>query len=357
MTALNWLGVAPVVVALLGSSANAQTTTADKSLLRAAALGWADYETAARARTVRVRAVTRLERLGAEPKEATNAAVVRGNGRCVSLERSAGDDWGGDPDAKSWEGKIVGPEYEFVVQRPPGGSGWALTGVTSLKPEATKRETLPSGQLHLQDRIEGEYLLQAVSVDDVLVSRLINRPCCRTDRFTALPDGSVEWQFTCDVSKRPHGMRLVQSGRAVFDPGRNWVIREYALSNGDGAGGVATVRRTLSYKPAPDGRPIPDEVRTVVTDRNPGAILSFTQRHDVVPQMKPLSDDVFTLIAYGLPESARNQGNLQLLIANNLGTPLPAPTHWYWWLLTAGIGLTTLGAVLLAMRRRVNAPH
>jgi hypothetical protein len=358
------LGVAAAIGAAL-LPVRAQPPQPGGDLLAAARRGWEDYEKAARTWSFRVKYDWTIVD-GDREKSSVDEILVRGNGRCFSIERTDWANWSRTPETKTRFCQVVGPDYQFEARRAPGGSGWALTSVISHADmrRAIANKEVPADQRTARDDIETQFLLIAVAVDNQLASRLIGHAGCRTERFAPVspePGALVEWRFTVDQAKRPREMRQVESGRVLFDPSNRWVISEYRTNNRNGRGGISTIHTRLTYQPGPGGYPAPTEMRSELVTDDQSYRTKGAAQFELVPQKAPLGDKEFTLSAYGLPEEARAPGP-ELFVPRDAppgtqSTAEPTGTGWYFLLVAVGIALVVTALVIRFWqgRRRGNA--
>ncbi len=339
-------------------ASDAQTLQPGGDLLAAARRAWEDYAAVARHWSFRVRKDWNSTVRAAGKRSTVNEILVRGNGRCIALEQTDPLVSGRKPETKPWVCKVLGPEYEFEARRSHGGAGWALTSVLeyTAAQQAVARGDLPADRWTMRDQIESEFLLIAVAVDQLLASRLIGHPCCRTERFapvSAEAGAAVEWRFTVDDAKVPYQVHRLKSGRVLLDPNQRWVIRESQTNTVNGTGGITTIRRKRTYKAGPGGYPIPDEVDVefVADDKS---IAKGLYRFELVPPKTPLQDKDFTLSAYGIPEAARAQtsvGRASVALGSQTQSE-PWNTGWYFPLVLVGVALIGVALVIRMVRAR-----
>ena len=328
-------------LSLCGSAASQLSTPTESSARRA----WEDYENVARMWSYRIHREWSTLQKGKYPDNTgDSSAVVRSNGRCVSIEETSPS----DPQAR--ECRVINSKYQFRARQARGTKGWGLTGVGdhhSIKSGAFDR-------LSMRDNIETGSVFAPVSFESMPVRRLMDHPCCRTTSFAQTADG-VEWLFTIDHDKRPDGMRLVNSGRILFDNARHWVIKESMTENPNGAAGITTIRQTISYLPGPNDYPIIKEINGIMESDDKTYQVKLHTTFEIVSPAQPPADSEFTLTAYGIPEAALNTTSLAKMAYNeHLGAPAIAQapaTRWYWWLMMVAGALVVIGAVLFGIGR------
>jgi hypothetical protein len=353
------LGLAALVGLVLVPASDAQAPQPGRDLLAQARRAWADYEAVARHWSFRVRRDWTDTDGNRGRRSTVDEILVRGNGRCIALERSDPLPRSGKSETMPWVCKVVASEYEFEARRSHRGAGWALTSVleNADAQKAVARGDLPADRWTMRDEIESGSLLIAVAVDQLLASRLMGHACCRTERFapvSAEAGAAVEWRFTVDDAKVPYKVHRMKSGRVLFDPSQRWVIRESRTDTVNGVGGITTISRKRTYKAGPGGYPVPDEVHIEYVSDDKSYTAKGLDRFELLPPKTPLQDKDFTLTAYGIPEAARSLKTFGVLTGQPGRQTQGAPwaIGWYWPLLLVGVALIGVAVVIRIVRAR-----
>ena len=357
---MHGLLLAMAAIVLPTAEGRAQPPRAESERLVAARRNWADYERTARTWSLRSSSTntsTSSGRSATYPEE----TLVRGNGRCFSIESSDGTHATASVETNTRLCRVIGPRYNFNLSRSPGNAEWALTSVTDHRKlrEAIARGEIPADRRTIRDEIESDYLLLAVAIDNLLASQMVGHEFCRTERFAPLspaPDAPVEWRFTVDPAKRPAGMRQVESGSVLFEPANRWVVREYTINNRNGRGGISTIHRALKYQPGPGGYPVPSEKREELVSDDRSVSYASVAKIELVPQAAPPDDKEFTLSAYGLPEEAHEATAIETTSGGvapvGRQTAAEPSSGWYYWLAAAGVALVIVSVIIRYVRTR-----
>jgi hypothetical protein len=306
---------------------------------------WADYENVARLWSYKIHTDATTRDSGKTTSDAT-LAITRSNSGCASIEEASS---ASDPEAR--ECRVVNSKYQFSARRPPGGKEWALTGIME---SSAIRPPGEFGRITMRNEIETKGVLIPVSFELFTVRRLIDHPCCQTTRFAQTAEG-VEWLFDFDNAKRPERMRLVNRGRIVFDPANHWVIKELGTENPNGAGGVSTIKYTMTYEPGPNGYPVLRGRTCHLETDDKSYEVDLRSTFERIPGEQALPDSKFTLTAYGIPEAARHSANLgQFAYNERVGSPPRAQVGgfgWYGWGTMIAGAFLAVGLLLLGVSR------
>ena len=342
---------------LTGTSQAQTPPPANLKLLSDAKSHWINYENNAKNRSIRVRTEYTSTKNGSVNYSSVDTFVVKSNSRSISIEKTDERQPGPTPESKVRIAKVVNKDYEFEARQEPKMTDWSLTALTeasSLRRAIAAKE-IPPDRRTTRDEIESDFLLNAVSVDNLLARVMIEHGCCQTVRFAPVslePGALVEWQFTIDAAKRPSGMRKVENGSVLFDPAQKWVVKEYAINNRNGTGGISHLKKMFSYRTAPDGYPVPDVVKIELVTDDKSFKLNGVERYELIPHTSQLPDTAFTLSAYGIPEEARAQrlNGIEMVIDGQpsgppIGKQTPVDSTQFGWY----IPLAICGVVLLVI--------